>query len=236
MIQRLLVVEDDPAVSDLLRRCLTAAGFIVRIACCGEEGLRLALELEWSLVILDLALPRLDGLDLCRLLRAKGSQVPILMLADAASSKDKAKGILLGADDYMAMPFDPEELTARVRALLRRSRSYRPASTTLRAADLVFDLERRQVRRAGRAIPLTAKEMAVLELLMVSPGSVLSRQRILAKVWGDQVDPLTNIVDVYMRRLRSKIDLGHGRALLKTVRGIGYRLDDAVPGPALRTA
>lgn len=226
MIHRLLIVTADPAVSDLLHRCLSVMGVMVHIACCGEEGLRLAMEQEWSLVFLDSLLPSLGGLDLCRMLRCKGSHVPIMILSDFASSKDKAKGIRLGADDYMAKPLDPAELRARTEALLRRSPWYRLPETRLHAADLVFDLEQRRVQRAGRVIDLTAKELALLELLMATPGRVLTRQRILAAVWGNESDPMTNIVDVYLRRLRLKIDKGASRPLLRTVRGIGYSLDD----------
>jgi DNA-binding response OmpR family regulator len=147
------------------------------------------------------------------------------MLTAMSQVEDKVKGLRLGADDYLTKPFAFEELLARIEALLRRGREQRPRASTLQVADLILDRERMQASRAGKSIVLTAKELAFLELLMSAPGRLYSRERILANVWGTNEDPLTNIVDVYVRRLRSKIDEGHEIALLKTVRGLGYRLD-----------
>jgi DNA-binding response OmpR family regulator len=225
----ILVVEDDVRVADFLLRGLSAEGYRVQLARTGPEGLELARSNELSVLLLDLMLPGLSGLELCQTLRAEGNHVPVLMLTALSNTEDKVSGLRLGADDYLTKPFAFEELLARIEALLRRGREQRPRATTLQVADLVLDRERMEVTRAGKLVPLTAKELAFLELLMAAPGRVYSRERILSNVWGTNEDPLTNIVDVYVRRLRAKIDDGHPVALLKTVRGLGYRLD-AEPG------
>jgi len=225
----ILVVEDDARVADFLLRGLSAEGYRVQLARTGPEGLELARGSELSLLLLDLMLPGLSGLELCQTLRAEGHHVPVLMLTALSNTEDKVSGLRLGADDYLTKPFAFEELLARIEALLRRGREQRARATTLQVADLVLDRERMEVTRAGKLVPLTAKELAFLELLMAAPGRVYSRERILSNVWGTNEDPLTNIVDVYVRRLRTKIDEGHPVALLKTVRGLGYRLD-AAPG------
>jgi DNA-binding response OmpR family regulator len=225
----ILVVEDDARVADFLLRGLGAEGYRVQLARTGPEGLDLARNSELSLLLLDLMLPGLSGLELCQTLRAEGHHVPVLMLTALSNTEDKVSGLRLGADDYLTKPFAFEELLARIEALLRRGREQRPRATTLQVADLVLDRERMQVTRADKPVALTAKELAFLELLMTAPGRVYSRERILSNVWGTNEDPLTNIVDVYVRRLRAKIDDGHPVPLLKTVRGLGYRLD-AGPG------
>ena len=222
----ILIVEDDPRVADFLERGLRAEGYRVQLARTGTEGLALARSADLSLLLLDLMLPGLSGLELCQTLRAEGRHTPVLMLTAMSALEDKIKGLRLGADDYLTKPFAFEELLARIEALLRRGREQRVTATSLQVADLVLDRERMQVTRAGRPITLTAKELAFLELLMSAPGRVYSRERILSNVWGTNEDPLTNVVDVYVRRLRAKIDEGHPLALLKTVRGLGYRLDD----------
>jgi len=221
----ILIVEDDPRVADFLERGLRAEGYHVQLARTGPEGLALARDPDRLLLLLDLMLPGLSGLELCQTIRAEGLQVPVLMLTAMSSLEDKVRGLRLGADDYLTKPFAFEELLARIEALLRRGREQRVKATSLQVADLVLDLDRMQVTRAGQSISLTAKELAFLELLMSAPGRVYSRERILSNVWGINEDPLTNVVDVYVRRLRAKIDEGHALALLKTVRGIGYRLD-----------
>ncbi|WP_423596946.1 response regulator transcription factor [Roseateles sp. MS654] len=228
MNRHLLVIEDDPRIADFLSRGLGAEGYTVEIATTGTDGLARARASDPGLVILDLMLPGLGGLELCQTLRAEGRHVPILMLTALDSTGDKVRGLRLGADDYLAKPFDFEELLARIVALQRRGREQRAEAATLEVADLVLDRERMQAQRAGRPIALTAKELAFLELLMSAPGRLFSRERILSNVWGVNVDPLTNIVDVYVRRLRAKIDQGHELPLLKTVRGLGYRLDDSI--------
>ncbi|KQW56567.1 response regulator transcription factor [Variovorax sp. Root411] len=224
-MNNILVVEDDPRVADFLQRGLRAEGYGVQLARTGTEGLALARSGEPALLVLDLMLPGLSGLELCQTMRAEGRHVPVLMLTAMSSLEDKVNGLRLGADDYLTKPFAFEELLARIEALLRRGREQRVKASSLQVADLVLDRERMQVTRAGQPIALTAKELAFLELLMSAPGRVYSRERILSNVWGTNEDPLTNVVDVYVRRLRAKIDEGHPLALLKTVRGFGYRLD-----------
>lgn len=228
MNKTILVVEDDPRIADFLMRGLRAEGYVMRLARTGPEGLEAARSGEVSLLLLDLMLPGLNGLDLCQTLRAEGHHVPVLMLTAMGSTEDKVKGLRLGADDYLTKPFEFEELLARIEALLRRGREQRTLATTLQVADLILDRERMQVSRAGQPIALTAKELALLEFFLSAPGRVYSRERILANVWGTYEDPLTNIVDVYIRRLRAKIDEGHALPLLKTVRGLGYKLDDTI--------
>lgn len=222
----ILVVEDDARVADFLTRGLRAEGYTVELARTGPDGLALARAADSGVLVLDLMLPGLNGLELCQTLRAEGCQLPVLMLSALNETEDKVNGLRLGADDYLTKPFVFDELLARIEALLRRGREQRPRATTLQVADLVLDRERMQASRAGQPIALTAKELAFLELLMSAPGRVYSRERILSNVWGTNEDPLTNVVDVYVRRLRAKIDEGHAVALLKTVRGFGYRLDD----------
>jgi DNA-binding response OmpR family regulator len=227
MNRNILVVEDDPRVADFLVRGLKAEGYAVQLARTGPQGLEMARAGDLALLLLDLMLPGLNGLELCQTLRAEGRHMPVLMLTAMSTTEDKVKGLRLGADDYLTKPFDFEELLARIEALLRRGREQRPRATTLQVADLVLDRERMEVQRAGQPVTLTARELAFLELLMSAPGRVFSRERILANVWGTYEDPLTNVVDVYVRRLRAKIDEGHALPLLKTVRGLGYKLDDS---------
>lgn len=227
MNRSILIVEDDPRVADFLVRGLKAEGYAVQHARTGPQGLELARRGDLALLVLDLMLPGINGLDLCQTFRAEGGRTPVLMLTAMSTIEDKVNGLRLGADDYLTKPFDFEELLARIEALLRRGRDLRPRVTTLQVADLVLDRERMRVERAGQPITLTAKELAFLELLMSAPGRVYSRERILANVWGTHEDPLTNIVDVYVRRLRMKIDDDHAVQLLQTVRGLGYRISEA---------
>ena len=225
----LLVVEDDARVADFLCRGLRAEGYQVSRAKNGVEGLALARDPEVKLLLLDVMLPGMNGLEVCQQLRAQKIRVPILMLTAMDTLEDKVTGLRCGADDYLVKPFAFEELLARIEALLRRANpdGSQQLARELRVADLVCDLDRMQVTRAGRLIALTAKELALLEFLMRSPGRLCSRERILSNLWGVAEDPLTNIVDVYIRRLRAKIDEGHASALITTVRGLGYRLDEA---------
>jgi DNA-binding response OmpR family regulator len=182
---------------------------------------------EPTVVVLDVMLPGLSGLEVCQTLRAQQVQLPILMLTALGTLEDRVSGLRLGADDYLCKPFEFEELLARLEALGRRGREHRPApARLLQVADLELDRERMQARRGGQALVLTARELALLELLMSTPGRLFSRERILANVWGTHEDPLTNIVDVYIRRLRSKIDDGQAVPLIHTLRGLGYKLED----------
>jgi len=221
----LLLVEDESRVADFLERGLRAEGYQVMVAREGREGLGLARSYSFDLILLDLMLPDMSGLAVCQELRASGVRVPILILTALDTAENKVKGLRLGADDYLTKPFDVEELLARIEALIRRSQGFPQQTSQLVAGDLVFDRDSMAVQKGGKDIVLTAKELAVLELLMSMPGKVLSRERILNTVWGYAEDPLTNVVDVYISRLRGKIDSEDGPTLIKTLRGIGYRLD-----------
>ncbi len=238
----ILVIEDDRRIADFLQRGLRAEGHRVQVARNGQDGLMLAKSAwqdhvdggEPSLIILDLMLPDINGLEVCQTLRASRIQLPVLMLTALSTVEDRIAGLRLGADDYLCKPFDFEELLARIEALARRGRDIRlTPQNCLVVADLSFDRTTMKVSRGGRAIALTGRELALLELLMSAPGRLFSRERILANVWGLHEDPLTNIVDVYIRRLRGKIDDGHDMQLIQTHRGLGYRLE-AAPDHASR--
>ena len=190
----------------------------------GRDALRRAWAPACQLIILDLLLPDIDGREVCRQLRAAGLATPILMLTALDTLEDKVRGLRIGADDYLAKPFAFEELVARVQALARRGDVYRGEPAQLRACDLVLDRATREVRRGERLIELTPREFALLECLMRTPGKVLSRPLMLEKVWGCSKHPLTNVVDVYIRQLRRKIDQGAAVPLIQTVRGFGYKL------------
>lgn len=223
--RHLLVVEDEERVVDFVARGLRAEGFTVNVARTGSEGFEAASGGEFAAIVLDLMLPGLSGLEVCQKLRAEGDNTPILMLTALDAVEDKVEGLRLGADDYLAKPFSFDELVARIEALIRRSRTgFRAEPARLVVGDIVFDREALTVHRAGRAVDLTAKELALLELLLGSPGKVFSRARILSNVWGYAEDPLTNVVDVYIRRLRKKLGDDDARLIL-TLRGHGYRLD-----------
>ncbi len=232
----ILIVEDDARVAAFLERGLRAEGYRVQVARSGTEGLAKAREVAQqmhidatpALLVLDVMLPGMTGLEVCQALRAGGVQLPVLMLSALGALEDRVAGLRLGADDYLAKPFAFEELLARIEALLRRSRDTAPAlSSRLVVADLVLDRDTMRVTRAAVQLTLTARELALLELLMSTPGRLFSRERILSNVWGTNEDPLTNVVDVYIRRLRSKIDDGNAQPLIHTVRGLGYRLEVA---------
>jgi DNA-binding response OmpR family regulator len=230
----ILVVEDDRRVADFLERGLRAEGHLVHVARTGPDGLALAQRLHRerqaadapTVVLLDVMLPGLSGLEVCQSLRAARVGLPILMLTALGAVEDRVAGLRLGADDYLPKPFAFEELLARIDALARRAQGeHNPKADALQVDDLVLDLTTMRARRADQPLELTARELVLLELLMRHPGRLFSRERILANVWGTHEDPLTNVVDVYIRRLRSKIDDGQARALIHTVRGLGYRLE-----------
>jgi DNA-binding response OmpR family regulator len=234
---KLIVAEDDVRIAAFLERGLRAEGYHVQIARTGPEALACAQEAwgqgadpEDALLLLDLMLPGMNGLEVCQTLRAAGVGLPVLMLTALGSLEDRVTGLRTGADDYLVKPFEFEELLARIEALARRGRGLQPArAAQLAVDDLVLDRTQMRASRGGQALSLTARELALLELLMSTPGRLFSRERILATVWGSSEDPLTNIVDVYIRRLRAKIDDGQARPLIHTVRGMGYRLE-APPG------
>lgn len=222
----ILLVEDDERIVKFVKRGLKAESYRVESASTGQEGVALGSSGTFQLIILDLGLPDLNGREVCERLRARGIDTPILMLTAMDTVQDKVVGLRSGADDYMTKPFAFEELLARIEALLRRrGGEVKSESKELQVADLVLNRETHEVRRGGQAIDLTPKEFALLEYFMRAPGKVLSRTRILEQVWGYSADPLTNVVDVYIRQLRRKIDDSYDEKLLKTVRGYGYKLE-----------
>lgn len=216
----ILVVEDEKKVASFVQRGLEAEHYSVDVARDGEEGLVRLFDNDYDLVILDVMLPKREGLSLLREARLRGVRTPILLLTARDTLSDKVAGLDQGADDYLTKPFAFEELLARVRALLRRGAPVQP--TTLTLADLCLDPVTRQVTRAGRKIDLTAKEFALLEFFLRNPGRVLSRVLIAQHVWGVDFDTFTNVIDVYVKYLRKKIDADFEPKLIQTVRGAGY--------------
>ncbi len=222
---KILVVEDEPKTGDYLKQGLTEAGFVVDLARDGLDGLHLGETGEYDLAILDVMLPKLDGWQVLAGLRRTRREMPVLFLTARDHVEDRVKGLELGADDYLVKPFAFAELLARVRTLLRRgSRNHEPQH--LRAADLELDLLRRRVSRGGRHIDLTAKEFALLELLLRRRGEVLPRSLIASQIWDMNFDSDTNVIEVAVRRLRAKMDDGFEPKLIRTVRGMGYVLED----------
>ncbi len=219
---RLLVVEDEIRLAESLQRGLQAEGFAVDVAHDGEAGLRLAREGGYDAVVLDVMLPRLSGYRVCQQLRAEGSTVPVLMLSAKDGDYDQADGLDLGADDYLTKPFAWVVLVARIRALLRRGGSTRPA--VLEVGDLLLDPAARRVTRGGAEVVLTPREFALLEALMRRAGEAVGKAELLAGVWGGHEFDDPNVVEVYVGYLRRKIDTPFGRRSLETVRGSGYRL------------
>ena len=226
---RVLVVDDDPAVRDSLRRSLAFNGYTVDVAGDGEEALRALARQRPDAVVLDVMMPRLDGLATCRALRAAGDDVPVLMLTARDEVSDRVAGLDAGADDYLPKPFALEELLARLRALLRRTSAREPDGETLRLADLALDPATRDVTRGGRAIRLTRTEFALLELLMRHPRQVLTRDRILEEVWGYDFPTTANSLEVYIGYLRRKTEAEGEPRLLHTVRGVGYVARESPP-------
>jgi DNA-binding response OmpR family regulator len=219
---RILVGDDDERLCSVVERGLTEEGYAVDTAHDGEEGERLARINDYDLVVLDIMMPRLDGLSVCRNLRRTHNDVPILMLTAKDAVPDRVVGLDSGADDYLVKPFAFDELVARVRALTRRSA---PARTpTLAVGDLVLDTVSHRVHRGGREIQVTAKEYAVLEYLIRNPGALITRGMIEEHAWNNDFDSVSNLVDVYIRRLRWKIDTEGEESLIETLRGAGYRL------------
>jgi heavy metal response regulator len=217
---RLLLIEDEEKVSRFIVKGLTAERFAVDVAAEGDKGLELAQTYSYDLIILDLMLPGLSGTEILRLVRRQNEHVPVLVLTARDAINDKVQHFEIGADDYLTKPFAFAELLVRVKALLRRGAINR--ANTLRAADLEIDRLSQQVRRGGQRIELTGKEYALLEYLMTNAGRVLSRTMIIEHVWDQSFDGATNIVDVYVRHLRNKIDEPFERKLIRTVRGVGY--------------
>jgi two-component system copper resistance phosphate regulon response regulator CusR len=220
---KILIVEDERKTGDYLKQGLTEAGFLADLVRDGTEGRHAAIHDEYDLVVLDVMLPGLDGWQLLREIRAAGRQMPVLFLTARDQIEDRVKGLEGGADDYLVKPFAFSELLARVRSLLRRGKVREPDS--LQIADLELDLLRRRVTRAGKRIDLTAKEFALLELLLRRQGEILPRSLIASQVWDMNFDSDTNVIEVAIRRLRAKIDDDFETRLIHTVRGLGYRLE-----------
>ena len=219
------MVEDEPDAAQMLAKGLREQSYAVDVAKDGETAVYQAGVNDYDLVILDVMLPLKDGFEVCRELRAEGLSFPILMLTARDAPPDRVVGLDMGADDYLTKPFDFHELLARLRALLRRGPALRPE--TVEVSDLSIDMRARRVRRGARQIELTAKEYALLEYLARRAGEVVSRAEIAEHVWEENFDPFSNLIEVYVQRLRRKIDEGHTPKLLRTRRGEGYVLASA---------
>lgn len=226
----ILLIEDDSGIADIVTRGLSAEGYRVSVATDGKDGLEAAKAANIELIILDLLLPGMPGKDVCKSLRAEGVSKPILMLTALDSVEDIVDGLRAGADDYMSKPFSFDELLARIEALNRRPTQYIESTQILKVYDLVLDRATHEVRRDDQQLALTATEFALLEFMMSQPDKVLSQSAILQHVWGMETDPLTNIVQVYISRLRQKVDDGQTVPLIQTIRGFGYQI--AVPPDA----
>jgi DNA-binding response OmpR family regulator len=218
----ILIVEDDKKTAALLSSALSHEGFLVSHASDGETGLQQALKEPFDALVVDIMLPCRDGLSLVRTLRAAGHTTPVIMLSARGEVEQRVEGLDAGADDYLAKPFAMSELLARLRSLVRRTSVQKPTMLTL--ADLTFDLTTREVRRAGKRLELSNRENLLLECLLRAEGLVVSRRDIISAVWEYDFDPGSNLVDVYVRRLREKIDRAYSVPLIQTVRGLGYAM------------
>jgi DNA-binding response OmpR family regulator len=219
---RILLVEDEHRVASFVARALREQAYAVDVAESCERGVALACQVCYDTILLDLRLPDGDGIDVCRTLRDKGVNSPVLMLTARGMVEQRVEGLDAGADDYLTKPFAVAELLARVRALVRRG--FQKSAATLRTGDLELDRHRRRAQRSGRPIPLTSKEFALLELLLLRSPDIVPRSEILEHIWDAHFDSGTNLVEVYIKRLRQKIDHGQAAKLIHTVRGVGYRL------------
>ena len=219
-----LVVEDDRHVARFIEKGMREASYAVQLAEDGDTGLHLGLSGAFDVIVLDLMLPGRDGFSVLRGLREQGIATPVICLTARDGVDDRVRGLDLGADDYLAKPFSFAELMARIRALLRRGAGL--ASNTIVVGDLVIDLVGRRVERSGRRIELSSREFALLECLGRGAGQVQSRTMLLERVWDMNQDPMTNVVDVHINRLRRKVDHGYARPLIHTIRGVGYVLRD----------
>ena len=219
---RILIAEDDEALARFLRQGLEAERYLVDVVADGEQARAAATESEYDVVILDLNLPKLDGIAVLRHLRAKKPTIPVLVLTQRTRVEDRVQSLDTGADDYLGKPFSFSELSARVRALVRRS--HLPSESVLTVADLKLDRVQRLVERAGKRVDLTTKEFSLLEYLMRNIGRRVTRSMIIEHVWNLTFDTTTNVVDVYINYLRRKVDDGHPVKLIQTVRGVGYEL------------
>ncbi len=226
---RVLIAEDDVALASFLRKGLEAEHYAVDVSHDGEQARAMASELDYDLLMLDLNLPGVDGISVLRQTRAKKPRLPILIVTRRNRVEDRVQCLDLGADDHMGKPFSFTELSARLRALLRRSQS--PAALALTVDDLKLDRIERRVERAGKPIELTSKEFSLLQYLMLNAGRRLTRAMIIEHVWNLTFDTSTNVVDVYVNYLRRKVDDGFGKRLIHTVRGVGYELSARASAP-----
>lgn len=222
---RILIVEDELKTGEYLQQGLTEAGYTVDLTRNGVDGLHQAISEDYDLMILDVMLPKLNGWQVLEMLHKAGKQTPVLFLSARDEIGDRVKGLELGADDYLVKPFAFSELLARIRTILRRGKAS-TETTSLKIADLELDMLRRRAQRGGQTIELTAKEFTLLELLMRRKGEVLARALIASQVWDMNFDSDTNVIEVAMKRLRSKVDDPFPVKLIKTVRGMGYVLEE----------
>jgi len=218
---RILIVEDETRIADFLDRGLRAEGHFCVIANDGESGLSLALDGDFELILLDLMLPGIHGHEVCQQLRMNKVNTPLIILSAMDSLEDVIAGLRMGADDYLTKPFSFEELLARIETIMRRNSTIEGEEDVVRAGPLAFDRQSLRFSVNGEEMKMTAKELAIIELLMTNPGTLFSRERILSNVWGLNMDPLTNVVDVYIGKLRKKIDSDPENSMIETVRGLG---------------
>lgn len=226
---RILVVEDDARVADFLTRALRGEGHAPVSVSDGHEGLDLARTADFDLIVLDLVLPGMSGLEICQILRVSQINTPIIMLTALDGVEDVVRGLRMGADDYMTKPFDLDELLARIEAIARRANELSDViESELSAGSVVLNLRSMTVTLDDEPVEMTAKEIAVLELLMNQPDRLFSRERILSNVWGMNIDPQTNVVDVYISKIRRKLTSKDGAPFIETVRGLGYRINQGL--------
>lgn len=222
---RILLIEDEADVARFVKQGLAEAGYAVDLAADGEEGLAFARGTDYDAAVVDIMLPRLNGIEVVTEMRRVGCKTPVIFLTALGSTRDKVNGLDSGGDDYLVKPFSMRELLARVRALVRRPSV--PSTTVLRYADLEMDIGRHEVRRGGAVIDLSPREFTLLEALMHHPEQTLTRAQIIRKVWSSDFSGDTNVIDVYVGYLRRKVDRGSRTKLIKTVRGVGYTLEAA---------
>jgi len=222
---RILIVEDEVRIADFLQRGLRAEGHFCVVANDGDSGLALATEGDFDLLLLDMMLPGMHGRDICQQLRMNQINTPLIILSAMDSLDDVIAGLRMGADDYMTKPFSFEELLARIETVMRRKTEMPVDEQLMSVGPLEFDRQSLRFSVGGKEIRMTAKELAIIELFMNHPGTLFSRERILSNVWGLNMDPLTNVVDVYIGKLRKKIDNDGTKSMIETVRGLGYRLN-----------
>ena len=216
----ILIIEDEAKLAEVLRKALTGERYTVDVANDGEVGFDKALKNNYGLIVLDLMLPKKDGMDVCRELRERHIHTPVIMLTARGVLEDRIEGLDVGADDYLMKPFEMEELFARIRALLRRRKTSEPL--VLKVSDLVMDTKSHEVTRAGKKIALTPKEYRILDALMRQSGEALTRDQLIKEAWGHEFKEDNHELNVHMRYLRSKVDDGHAKPLIHTVRGVGY--------------